>query len=149
MHSAVKIAKAFLEKPQEVHDMTPMKLLKLTYMAHGWMLALHDRQLVSEDVWAWKYGPVIPELYREIKAYGSQPVVPSFFSKYNLDLDVQEQSIVDQVYSKYAHFTGLELSAMTHASETPWHKVWHSNGQEVIPDCMITEYYRNLSGHGR
>ncbi len=148
MHSAVKIAKKFIDKSSSAPDMTPMKLLKLVYMAHGWTLGLYNKSLISEDVEAWKYGPVIPELYREIKGFGKTPV-PSLPDSYTVQLDAEEQNIVDQVYEKYNKFTGVQLSSMTHAEGTPWHQVWNTVGCDVIPDEMIREYYRDLSGHGR
>ncbi|MCC7437458.1 MAG: DUF4065 domain-containing protein [Armatimonadetes bacterium] len=43
--------------------LTPMKLLKLVYIAHGWHLGIMGKPLISDEVQAWKYGPVIPKLY--------------------------------------------------------------------------------------
>jgi uncharacterized phage-associated protein len=43
---------------------TPMQLLKLVYIAHGWSLAILGRDLFPDRIEAWKYGPVIPDLYR-------------------------------------------------------------------------------------
>ncbi len=38
--------------------LTPMHLLRLVYISHGWMLAIYGRSLFHESVEAWKYGPV-------------------------------------------------------------------------------------------
>lgn len=42
--------------------LTPMQLVKLTYIAHGWSLALHEKGLFKNKIEAWQYGPVIPDL---------------------------------------------------------------------------------------
>jgi uncharacterized phage-associated protein len=55
--------------------LTPMKLQKLVYFAHGWFLALNPGQpLISERVEAWKYGPVIRALYSQFRDYGDASI---------------------------------------------------------------------------
>ncbi len=149
IYSATEIGNAFLEKSQESTDMTPMKLLKLVYIAHGWTLALCDRALIREKVYAWRYGPVVPELYNTIKSYRANSIPSEFLSGYKVDLDSQAKSIVEQVYDLYSVFDGATLSAMTHTKETPWHKVWQFKGQSIISNGAIHAYYKKLSNHGK
>ena len=59
MHSAIKIANQFVERAQKAglnEDsrllMTQLQLVKITYVAHGWLLGLYDKPLFSEDVGA-------------------------------------------------------------------------------------------------
>jgi antitoxin SocA-like protein len=54
--------------------LTPLQVIKLAYIAHGWMLALYQRPLISDSIEAWKYGPVIPTLYHALKKYGAGSV---------------------------------------------------------------------------
>src|SRR3569833_3739547 len=53
---------------------SPMKLLKLVYFSHGWHLAVTGKPLLNEQVEAWKFGPVVSELYHEFKAFGNSPI---------------------------------------------------------------------------
>ena len=41
-----------------------MSLLKLFYIAHGWCLEIYDHPLFYNEIEAWRYGPVIPDVYR-------------------------------------------------------------------------------------
>ena len=62
MHSSIRIAVEFLELAKnQTHykEITTMQLLKLVYIAHGWMLGLYDKPLISDEVEAWQYGPFI------------------------------------------------------------------------------------------
>ena len=63
------IAEQILWQRRDV-DTTPMHVLKLTYLCHGWMLGIYDHALINEPVEAWQYGPVVPSLYHKYKKFG-------------------------------------------------------------------------------
>src|SRR5882762_236012 len=66
------IANVFLALAEaEGKHLTPLQLIKLVYIAHGWYLALTQKPLISEQAEAWQYGPVIPSLYQEFKGFGN------------------------------------------------------------------------------
>ena len=149
MHSAIKVARHFVDKAKAAGqvDMTLLKLIKITYIAHGWMLAVHNRPLISEDVEAWQYGPVIPELYREIKRFGKNSI-EALDDIDCVDLDNQENSIVTQTHEKYSGFRAAQLVELTHKEGTPWFEVT-DGGRDigrglVIENDKIADYYRSL-----
>lgn len=150
MHSSIKIAKKIVEygARKQCEDMTLLKLIKLTYICHGWMLGLHDKPLISEDVEAWQYGPVIPELYREIKEYGRKPIT-SLPDDFKADFPEVETGVLNAVLDVYAFKSAMHLVNLTHQSGTPWHKVTRGGdifGKGlVIPRDDITSYYKGLA----
>src|SRR5688500_7025998 len=99
-------------------SVTPMQLLKLVYISHGWMLGLHGRPLLNEPVEAWRYGPVVPSVYRAYKRYGGGPIaeVPSQEPQGFSD---DEREVMRQVWQKYGQFSGIKLSTMTHQPTSP------------------------------
>ena len=55
-YNALVVANYFIDKAKaEGVSLTPMKLQKLIYMAHGWHLALYDKPLIDEQFQAWDY----------------------------------------------------------------------------------------------
>ena len=147
MKSSKTIAHELVKLADEKKEcLTPMQLLKLVYIAHGWMLALYNRPLIREDIQAWQYGPVIPSLYNKIRRYKSGPVTEVSPSD-GETLDQDETSIVQQVYEKYGQLSGPALSQLTHAQDTPWDVIYdkYSFGR-VIPNHLIKDYYVRLSG---
>ena len=66
--SALVVADQLLWLRQDI-ETTVMHVLKLVYLAHGWMLGLHKRPLIKEQVEAWLYGPVILVLYQKYKYF--------------------------------------------------------------------------------
>jgi uncharacterized phage-associated protein len=51
-----------------------LALQKLVYFCHVWTLIEHGRPLIKQRFEAWEYGPVLPYLYREFKAYDRSPI---------------------------------------------------------------------------
>lgn len=149
-HSVLGVARQILQICNSKNrKLTPMQLIKLTYIAHGWTLALLDRQLFRERVEAWRYGPVLPELYQQIKRYrdmavGEVPGAPE------ITLAPEEADIVNQVCDLYGGLTGIQLSQLTHQSGTPWHLTWRDDEpSRVIPNEVIQQHYKALAKQQR
>jgi uncharacterized phage-associated protein len=145
-HSAISVADYILDKARERgHTLTPMQVLKLVYLCHGWMLGLYGRPLIDEYVEAWQYGPVVRSLYSAVKRFRASPVQgplsvgPEHFSP-------EEKNIMDQVVDLYGHFTGPQLSQLTHASNTPWRCVW-DGGDTIIPNELIQQHFEELASN--
>ena len=74
-NSAVAVANYFVRKSLETgKELTPMKVLKLVYIAHGWNLALYDEPLISDSIQAWKFGPVIPSVYQAFRVFRNSQI---------------------------------------------------------------------------
>lgn len=144
-HNARSAASALLQRAHERGiSLTPMQLLKLVYIAHGWMLGLYSRPLISDNVEAWRYGPVIPSVYQSIKQFRNTPV-SGIAGVAPAPLDDAEKDIVNQVLDIYGDKTGITLSAITHQSGTPWDKTWNSSGKNaVISNDVIETHYAEL-----
>lgn len=147
MASSITVANRFLELANAKGDaLTPMQLLKLVYIAHGWMLGLYGRPLIGDDVEAWQYGPVIPRLYASIRHYRSNPVTNLIRGRHSDNLDDMETDIVDQVYNLYGAKSGPALSRLTHQPGSPWHSVYrHGYNGIVIPMDLIEDHYAELA----
>jgi len=159
-YSASKIANYFLDKAStEARAVTPMQLIKLVYIAHGWHLGYFGEPLIDETVQAWRYGPVIKSLYDKIKHYGRSSVsepLQTGPAPWNRDssVDPQTESLLDSVWDSYAGFSGTQLSAMTHQSDTPWYEAWHhqdgkSQYYAEISDDLIAKHYRQKIAQSR
>lgn len=109
------------------------------------MLGLYERPLLIHSVWAWRYGPVVQEVYHNLKRYGGDPIPEPIPNIGHAGLDEEQNNIVRQVYEKYGKLDGIILSQLTHAAGTPWHHIWNASGQNaVIPDSLIQQHYRGI-----
>lgn len=146
MKSSLTIADKLLQLAEDYDKpLTPMQLIKLVYLCHGWMLGAYGRPLISDDVEAWRYGPVINNLYQEVKHFKDKPVHNSGYSNINEDLDEEESDIVKQVFDIYGARPALSLSSLTHELNTPWDITQKNSGySSVISNDIIESHYNKL-----
>lgn len=151
MFDPLDIARYYILKGhQENIPISPMKLQKLIYFAHGWYLAFFDKSLLSEEIQAWKYGPVIPSVYNEFKAYGNSPISSSFrISSAEMVFNPEVQRFLDFVWKIYKKYTAIELSNLTHVRKSPWEITISKNGGavhffQVIDNELIKGYFKDV-----
>ena len=158
MYTPQQVANFFLEKAhEEGKPLTQLKLLKLVYIAYGWVAAIFDKKLFDEDIQAWKHGPVVPSLYHEFKHYGSMPIEGFAVS---VDLDNIDESevpkignqagdadivyVLSLVWDIYKRFSASALRNKTHELGTPWSLTWEKDtyGAE-IPFPVVRDHFIN------
>lgn len=150
MADARLVANRFLELADaDGRPLTPMQVLKLVYIAHGWSLGLNGRPLIEQPIEAWQYGPVIKDLYNAMKGFGGGAVrgpLPSAYGARADDLSSSDDALVRRVYSLYGQMSGVQLSRITHAQGTPWQQTYTPGSfGDIIDDGRIAEHYRRLS----
>ncbi len=164
-HTAKAVANRFLDIADAAKSpLSPMKLQKLVYFAHGWNLGLFDLPLINEQVEAWKFGPVIPTVYHEFKGYGHSKI---FTRAEFLDLDSEElvtfsidnepsphlgrdKAVINRIWEVYGHYTPMQLSNITQEVGSPWQTIWAQYDGDPpkgtdIPQSMIREYFAKLA----
>lgn len=145
MYNPVTIANYFIKKYDTDELLTPMKLIKLTYIAYGWYLALSDgEQLVNEEPQAWDLGPVLPTLYHSLKQYGGSKVKdPIPVKRDNKDKITDEDAdFLDFIWRNYGEHSGVELSAITHTKGSPWSEIYPKGYNLKIPKDLIKKHYK-------
>ena len=135
MVPVVAVANEFLNLAREENcPIDQMKLQKLVFYAQAWWLAFNDEsELFPEDINAWKWGPVIPEIYNQTKLYGRDPITDLLRSVMKIDDDLnfewkeakigddntEEKELIKAVWDTHKEYSGIQLSNSTHASGEP------------------------------
>ena len=147
MHDSLTIANRFLDLASESDaTLTPMQLLKLVYIAHGWRLGLYGKPLIRDEIQAWQYGPVVPKIYSAVRNFRSNPVVGQLSAPRDDKLNSNEASVVRQVFDIYGKMSGPALSRLTHAPGTPWARVYRDGKFGIpIPNDVIEDHYEGLA----
>ena len=155
MLSSECVANYFIQKSFDTGvPLTPMKLIKLVYIAHGWHRGYFSQNLINDAVQAWRYGPVIPDLYNKVKRYGRNTIYTPIEcfgiagDSSNPPPNAKPLPLLDSVWSVYSKFDGIALSAMTHQPGTAWDEIWRASGGEkysgaIIPNVVIDAHYKD------
>lgn len=145
MDTALNIARYMLSKK----IFTPKQIQKLLYYAYSIYLVKYNNQynennmnrLFKDTIEAWEHGPVIRNVYEDIKTVASSYDLISYNKEVNLE-DKKTENFIDKIISVYGQFSGYELEKMTH-SEDPWIEARKKGRNYKISDKTIYEYYNN------
>ena len=130
-YSAVSVANSIIKLANDrgIRDLSPMKLQKLMYFTQFWYVKNFEHFLINDNFVRWKFGPVIPSIYYELKNYGSMHV-----DSYIRQLSPNNEAVVYmiandddrawqllyKVLDKFGNLDGFELSALTHREKSSW-----------------------------
>jgi uncharacterized phage-associated protein len=163
---ALAVANEFIGLAMKRGDkLTPMKIQKLVYYAHGWWLALTGLPLLGEVIQAWSYGPVVRSVYNAFRFCGAATIIEKAQNHVRSPesvwvFEVEEPSIdslpaeqkdkvrafLNTIYSVYGGYTAIQLSNMTHEPGSPWDRVRVAHegkipAYETIPNDWIKSYF--------
>jgi len=122
-------------------SMDLMTLLKLAYFSHGHALAIRGEPLSWHAVKAWKYGPVIPEVYfafrRRQGVYDLKKI-----SQFNQEIEAWCHDVISDTYRKYEDVHPLDMSDITHVLDGPWDLTVREKGyNSTISDEIIGRHF--------
>ncbi|MGE9276564.1 MAG: Panacea domain-containing protein [Candidatus Phytoplasma pruni] len=132
------------------HSTTKMKLNKMIYYAHAKHLVQTKKPLLKEQIQAWIYGPVFPELCTQLKEFTYKPLKPDSLSMGDITkINATQKQILDDIISLYGDKEAYFLSQQTH-EEDPWKNVYYKNSnwsKNIIKNKDILEYFSKNAKH--
>lgn len=160
MPTAVSVANFFVKRAdQDGRVITPLQLMKLVYIAHGWHLAVLHRELFDEPVKAWQYGPVVPSVYHAFKGFGSGVItelgkIPDGWTGQltvpHEHLDGPSEDLLERVWQQYCDYSAGQLVHLTHQPGTPWFEFFEGpTSSPTIPNNRIQEHFEHKAQQRR
>lgn len=128
-----------------IKDISPLKLIKLAYICHGYFLAIKEKPLFDDPVEAWQYGPVIRDIYFAVKHFKGSPISARIFDGVNENIPEHAKEVIATVMKLYGGMSAMQLSTITHREGTPWsdtQKKLFKN--KVIPNELIMKHYKQF-----
>lgn len=147
MHNSIDVAYRMLQLAKgKGLGLSNLQLQKLVYIAHGYLLGWKDKELFTDEVSAWKYGPVIEPIYRHFKDFKAEKIDLPNLDEIETRLDEDAEQVMNGVLDLYGSEDAISLVNLTHQRNTPWDVVWNEqNGRKclfaTIPNDLIRERY--------
>ncbi len=143
-HDARAVANFMLREAYEDGKwFTPLQVLKLIYFAQGWVLARTGESLITQPIEAWKHGPVVRDVYNEVRVYGDGPIL-EFINSRPEEFSDDETYLMYEAYRVYGGLGGYQMSHVTHKDGSPWSDTWKSRttDHDIIDNDLIEEFFK-------
>lgn len=151
MIQAKQVASYFIEKASSLgagneelsgnNDLTNLKLQKLLYFAQVEHIKETGEKLFPEKIEAWKYGPVVRDVYSWLAGCG--PYVITEFDVQLEDtsqIDDETKRFLDKIWDKYKNSSAWALVQLTHRSGSAWDQTFKNGAgekMEISPELMV------------
>lgn len=133
----IDIAKYILSKI----TCTQLKLQKLVYFCFADYLCETGKELFTDNIYAFKYGPVVKTVFDRYKMYGYKPIEEEsqdIDSKNIHEMPAKSRILfaedgtekilsIEKTLEKYGKLTANNLVELTHRKDTPW-SISYKNG---------------------
>ena len=144
-YKALDIASLFIQLATNLpnNHIDNLKLNKLCYYAQGWSLARFGEPLFSDEIQAWQFGPVIPNVYNAYKGYGSDSIDKAISMFDERELGSEELEVITDVYINYGKYSSAGLIDLTHIKGSPWEQVYVPKQNNIITPDLMKAYFIN------
>lgn len=140
MYSALSVARHIIRKCDELgRTISNLKLQKILYFVQAEFLVDTNKPCFNEAIEAWSFGPVVPEVYRAYKVYGSANIPVRAASGVDF-ISQEDQQIIDAMVERCAAYSASQLVEITHHQE-PWIKAYKQGYNQVITQDSIQQYF--------
>ena len=152
--SGLDVAKYILCKVRCTH----LKLEKLVYLCFADYLCKYNKELYKDEIYAYKYGPVVKSVYEKYKGYGYKEIekadeeilsegiyeMPSRSRIIFAEYGIEKINSIDETIEKYGKFSAGELVELTHRKDTPWAVSGKGKYRdEIISNEIIKKFHCN------
>ncbi|MGP1412228.1 MAG: Panacea domain-containing protein [Peptoanaerobacter stomatis] len=156
-YRAIDVARFIIKESNDKgRVISNLKLQKLLYFIQASFLVNNpDEPCFSDNIEAWDFGPVVPNVYREYKMFGANHI--NHTSEYvkidddnfwNSELEYYDDNIIDKcdkkiirdVLDAFSNYTASQLVEITH-NQDPWVDTYEKYSNNIISNEKILKYF--------
>ncbi len=137
-YTALDVAKHIITYSQKKNcPISNLKLQKILYFSWVDYYKETKRELFLDEIKAWQFGPVVPEVYYEFCSYAGCPIMV----QYNSILQEDDKKILDSIVENYLSLGVSTLVSKTHQCGKPWDIIFDDGlgYRDSIPFSLIIE----------
>lgn len=139
-YRALDVAEFIVKRCNEKkRNISNLKLQKILYFVQAEFLVNEHGPCFDENIEAWDFGPVVPEVYRHYRIYGSTSI-PYIPDDYVFPFSKDDRLLIDEIVDACAIYSASALVEITHRQD-PWKKAYRSSYRAVISNESIKQYF--------
>lgn len=138
MYKALDLAKYIVYKCiKDNHPITNLQLQKILYYIQKDFLK-NDKFAFFDDIEAWQFGPVVPNVYYYYCGYGAMPIS---FAHENYEIYPNDKECIDSIIENKRILDPWIMVAETHKANGAWDRIYNKGkgNHHVIPTDLIKE----------
>lgn len=139
VYEALDIAKFIVNKcTVEKHPITNLQLQKTLYFLQKKHLVEFGSCLFDDDIQAWQFGPVVPEVYYQFCGFGSGAIT----MKYVINLESKDIDLINPIVEDKRTKNPWDLVSETHAPGKAWDITYRNglgNRRVISPELIRTK----------
>lgn len=149
MIRAIELSKYIINKC--VEDRKPisnLQLQKILYYIQYNCLKKTGNILFRDDIEAWQFGPVIPDIYYHFCGFGSMRITVIFPECKKIDVTDKIKNIIDDVIEDKREINPWDMVKETHRDNGPW-SLTFKNGEGNKKVISIESIRQDIKGNNR
>jgi uncharacterized phage-associated protein len=141
MYGALTIARYIINKCNENHSsISNLKLQKILYFVQAEFLVEKGEACFSEDIHAWDFGPVVPDVYQKYKVYGTANIPSVNKAAERTGISEDDRKIIDDMIKECSKYSAAELAEITR-KQSPWKQAYSNRPNVIIPCAKIKDFF--------
>lgn len=139
---------------EQGYTISNLKLQKILYFIQAAFLVNRHEPCFYENIEAWDFGPVVPEVYQEFRMYGSN-TIPYINSYIDLSNGIweskrkeysdnvfcsEDKAIINDMVDECSGYSAGQLVEITH-NQDPWMKSYVKGWNNIITEDSIYNFF--------
>ncbi len=138
LYSAMAVANFIVNKCYvDKKPVSNLQLQKILYFTWVDYYKQTEHTLFWDNICAWPFGPVVPEVYYEYCAYGGRPINIRCES----EISPEDEVVLNNIINQYVDVPVNVLVNRTHEKGTAWDTIYQDGvgNRQVIPFELIKQ----------
>lgn len=136
MYTAIELSKYIVSKcVEDGYPISNLQLQKILYYIQKDFLNRNDRAF-SDDIEAWQFGPVVPNVYYHFCGFGAMPITIPYE---NASINSCDKIYVDPIVENKRMLDPWDMVEETHKPNGAWAQIYQDGvgNHRVIPTELI------------
>ena len=141
MYTALEIARYIIDKCyKDDFLISNLQLQKILYYLQVHFLKNEKEPLFKDDIEAWTYGPVVPNVYYHYSMYGGKEICEKYDDV--VSFKPKNKKIINRIIEEKREWLPWDVVEDTHAEGKAWFRIFKNGkgNKDVIPPWIMGFY---------